>query len=178
MCFFWLDFHNKSACATSMQHTPPQNARDAPLTCMTCEALLDDASVMGFTEALSHRKETFQGRDIRTEPCYVSSPSLLFSQQLSFNKAFSPNLRRVGEICCSEVLESGVARGLLHGRPLQLPMGWGVGKELTKSWPTFEQLCVQNLAPAISYCFFSYQERVQNPAGQTLTKTWTWVANF
>ena len=48
---------------------------------------------------------------------------------------------------------SGVARGLLQGRPLQLPMGWGVGDELTKSWPTFEQLCVQNLALAISYCF-------------------------
>ena len=47
---------------------------------------------------------------------------------------------------------SGVVRGLLQGRPLQLPMGWGVGKELTKSWPTFEQLCVQNLAWAISYC--------------------------
>ena len=26
-----------------------------------------------------------------------------------------------------------VARGLLQGRPLQLPMGWGVGKELTKT---------------------------------------------
>ena len=29
--------------------------------------------------------------------------------------------------------ESGVARGLLQGGPLQLPMGWGVGEELTKS---------------------------------------------
>ena len=50
----------------------------------------------------------------------------------------------------------GVARGLLQGRPLQLPMRWGVarvGEELTKSWPTFEQLCVQNLAGAISYSF-------------------------
>ena len=38
--------------------------------------------------------------------------------------------------------------------PLQLPMmGWGAGGELTKSWPTFEQLCVQNLALATSYCF-------------------------
>ena len=27
---------------------------------------------------------------------------------------------------------SGVARGLLQGRPLQLDMGWGVGEELTK----------------------------------------------
>ena len=62
-------------------------------------------------------------------------------------------------------LSSGVARGLLQGRPLQLPMGWGVGEELTKSWPTFEQLCVQNLAWAIFVLFFSYQERVQNPAG-------------
>ena len=32
-------------------------------------------------------------------------------------------------------------------------VGWGVGEELTKSWPTFEQLCVQNLALAISCCF-------------------------
>ena len=48
---------------------------------------------------------------------------------------------------------SGVARGLLQGRSLQLPMGWGVGEQLTKSWPTFEQLCVQNLALAISCCF-------------------------
>ena len=47
----------------------------------------------------------------------------------------------------------GVARGILQGRPLQLPMGWGVDKELTKSWPTYEQLCVQNLALAISCCF-------------------------
>ena len=31
--------------------------------------------------------------------------------------------------------------------------GWGVGEELTKSWPTFEQLWVQNLAWAFSYCF-------------------------
>ena len=50
-------------------------------------------------------------------------------------------------------VKSGVAKGLLQGRPLQLPMGWEVGEELTKSWPTFEQLCVQNLAWAISYCF-------------------------
>ena len=27
---------------------------------------------------------------------------------------------------------SGVARGLLQGRPLRRPMGWGVGEELTK----------------------------------------------
>ena len=51
-------------------------------------------------------------------------------------------------------MTSGVARGLLQGRPLQLPMGWGVGDELTKSRPTFEQLCVQNLALAISYFFY------------------------
>ena len=31
------------------------------------------------------------------------------------------------------VTDSGIARGLLQGRPLQLPMGWGVGDELTKS---------------------------------------------
>ena len=43
-------------------------------------------------------------------------------------------------------------RGLLQGRPL-LPTGWGAGEELTKSWPTSEQLCVQNLALAISCCF-------------------------
>ena len=41
---------------------------------------------------------------------------------------------------------------------MQLPMGWGVGEELTKSWPTLEQLCVQNLAQAILCCFFSCQE--------------------
>ena len=28
-------------------------------------------------------------------------------------------------------------------------MGWRVGDELTKSWASFEQLCVQNLALAI-----------------------------
>ena len=33
----------------------------------------------------------------------------------------------------SQSRESGVARGLLQGGPLQLPMGWGVGEELTKS---------------------------------------------
>ena len=62
---------------------------------------------------------------------------------------------------CSRHLGSGVARGLLQGRPLQLPMAWGVGEELTKSWPIFEQLGVQNLAWVTSYClfFFSYQER-------------------
>ena len=37
---------------------------------------------------------------------------------------------------------------------LAASMGWGVGEELTKSWPTFEHLCVQNLALAISCCFF------------------------
>ena len=47
---------------------------------------------------------------------------------------------------------SGVARGLLQGRPLQLPMEWGVGEESTKSWPTFEQFCVQNLALGVSCC--------------------------
>ena len=50
-------------------------------------------------------------------------------------------------------LGSGVAKGLLQGRPLQLPMGWGVGEKLTKSGPTCEQLRVQNLALVISYCF-------------------------
>ena len=57
---------------------------------------------------------------------------------------------------------SGVARGLLQGRPLQLPMGWGVGEELTKSWPTFEQLCVQNLAWAISYCCLPPKARTKS----------------
>ena len=50
---------------------------------------------------------------------------------------------------------SGVARGLLQGRPLQLSMGWGVGKQLAKRCPTFEQLCGQNLAWTMSYCFSS-----------------------
>ena len=49
--------------------------------------------------------------------------------------------------------QSGVARGLLQGRPLQLPTGRGVGAELTKSWPTFEQVCVTKSCPAISCCF-------------------------
>ena len=63
--------------------------------------------------------------------------------------------------------QSGVARGLLQGRPLRLLMGWGAGEELTKSWPTFERLRVQDLALAISYCFSPSidQERIQNPAG-------------
>ena len=54
---------------------------------------------------------------------------------------------------CPPPFISGVARGLLQGRPLQLLMRWGVGEELTKTWQTFEQLCVQNLGLAISYCF-------------------------
>ena len=41
-------------------------------------------------------------------------------------------------------------------------MGWGVGEELTKSWPTFEQLCVQNLALAISYCFLLPKARTKS----------------
>ena len=61
--------------------------------------------------------------------------------------------RQLRTIVSTMLQSSGVARGLLQGRPLQLPMGWGVGKELTKSWPTLEQLCVQNLARAISYYF-------------------------
>ena len=39
---------------------------------------------------------------------------------------------RVCVCVCLEVDEgAGVARGLLQGRPLQLPMRWGVGEELT-----------------------------------------------
>ena len=38
-----------------------------------------------------------------------------------------------------------MSREPLQGRPMRLPTGWGVGEELTKSWPTFEQLCVQSL---------------------------------
>ena len=40
--------------------------------------------------------------------------------------------------------KSGVAKGLLQGRPLQLPRG---------RWPTFERLRVQKSCLAISYCF-------------------------
>ena len=57
---------------------------------------------------------------------------------------------------------SGVARGLLQGRPLQFPMGWGVGEELTKSWPTFEQLYVQNLALAIRTAFLLLRARTKS----------------
>ena len=46
--------------------------------------------------------------------------------------------------------------------PLQLPMGWGVGKELTKSWPTFEQLCVQNLALAFRAVFLLPKARAKS----------------
>ena len=74
-------------------------------------------------------------------------PGLPFGPfQLASEPIFEKGMRQ-------STFQSGVARGLLQGRPLQLPMGWGVGEELTKSWPTFEQLCVQNLALAISYCF-------------------------
>ena len=64
---------------------------------------------------------------------------------------------RGSRFCAANVLgfgcsPSGVAKGLLHGRPLQLARGWGVGEELNKSWPNFEQLCVQNLGLAISCC--------------------------
>ena len=59
-------------------------------------------------------------------------------------------------------LRLAVARGLLQGRPLQLPMGWGVGEESTKSWSTFEQLSVQNLALAISYCFLLPRARTKS----------------
>ena len=58
-----------------------------------------------------------------------------------------------------------VARGLLQGRPLQLPMGWGVGEKLTKSWPTFEQLCVHNIALAISYCFSTSKSAARTKSG-------------
>ena len=64
----------------------------------------------------------------------------------------------------ADMLGSGVARGLLQGRLLPLPMGWGVGEELTKSWPTFEQLCVQILLGRFRAVFF-IPRGVQNPAG-------------
>ena len=44
-------------------------------------------------------------------------------------------------------------------------MGWGVGEELTKSWPTFEQLCVQNLALAISCCFPPAKKKARTKSG-------------
>ena len=47
--------------------------------------------------------------------------------------------------CCQRT-NAGKALATSHG------MG-GVNKELTKNWLTFEQLCVQNLALAISCCF-------------------------
>ena len=57
---------------------------------------------------------------------------------------------RSGENPCNL---SGVARGLLQGGPLQLPMGPGDGEELTKSSLTYDQLRVQNLALPILCCF-------------------------
>ena len=65
----------------------------------------------------------------------------------------TPNLTALETYHDTPPISSGVAKGLLQGEHLQLPMGWGVGEELTKSWPSFEKLCVQNLSLAISCCF-------------------------
>ena len=46
-----------------------------------------------------------------------------------FPKAPVPKSR----VSAPALYKSGVARGLLQGRPLQRPMGWGVGDELTKT---------------------------------------------
>ena len=72
---------------------------------------------------------------------------------------------------------SGVARGLLQGRPLQLPMGWGVGEELTKSWPILTNSVYKILLGRFCTVFLLPRARA-NPAGQKLTKSCTWVANF
>ena len=49
-----------------------------------------------------------------------------------------------------------------------------IDQELTNFWAT---LCTIS-CPGDFVQFSSYQERVQNPAGKKLTKTWTWIANF
>ena len=79
------------------------------------------------------RKIFFRGRNFLENPRNSAERAI-------FAKFQAPNFEH----------NSGVARRLFQGRPLQLPMGWGVGQELSKSWPTCEQLCLQNLALAIS----------------------------
>ena len=51
------------------------------------------------------------------------------------------------------LLFSGVARGPLQGRPLQFSDGMGSWRGINQELTNFEQLCVQNLALAISCCF-------------------------
>ena len=48
-----------------------------------------------------------------------------------------------------------------------------IDQELTNFWPT---LCTKS-CPADFVLLFFYHERVQNPAGEKLTKSWTWIAN-
>ena len=41
-------------------------------------------------------------------------------------------------------------------------MGWGVGEELTKSWPTFDQLCVQILLRRFHTVFLPPRARTKS----------------
>ena len=78
----------------------------------------------------------------------------------------------------SWVFTSCFARGRLQGRPLQPLMGWGVGEELTKSWPTFEQLCVQNLVLAISCCFSPTRSAYKIRLARSWPRVGHGLANF
>ena len=69
-------------------------------------------------------------------------------------------------------------RKVARSAALQLPMGWGVGDELTKSWPTFEQLCVQNLALAISYCFSPTKSAYKIRLARSWPRVGQRLANF
>ena len=81
------------------------------------------------------------------------------------------NLARTPFRCCQ--------RDYCKEGPCNFPWGGVLAMSLTKSWPTFEQLCVQNIALAISYCFFSYQKKrtksgwleVDQGVGQTVGPT-------
>ena len=64
---------------------------------------------------------------------------------------------------------SKIGSPLRNRVPLQLPMGWGVDEELTESWPTIEQLCVQNLALTISCCC--------SPTKSLLARSWPRVGH-
>ena len=109
------------------------------------ERRLNDSGRPGRVNAIDHHKIHWKG----CRPCSEEASVLVSLPSSKCLLAWTTIFKLSSGLLLGNSVRSGVARGLLQGRPLQFPIGWGAGVELTKSWPTPEQ----NLALGI-LCFF------------------------
>ena len=126
----------------------PGRVQVVPWKCPVCPADIL-SNLCGIARRSGRDVPVVPGHALKPSPGHFRvTPNTKILHMFFVSRFFSSTLVSIG-LQAPQVLPED----LLHGRPLQLPMGCGVGEEFTKSWPTFEQLCVQNLALAISCCF-------------------------